>query len=1115
MNQNRLSHKTPDRESRSKDEYSEVYVWGSNHHGQLGLEERSIGKSHSTPRVLTLNFIIKEISCGEDHAALVTTRGHVYTIGSNAEGRLGIGSRSIDRVSHPTLIESLLSNKCMKISCGWAHTLALMESGEIYSWGAGESGALGNGSSENTWAPTRISLENKVFLSAKKISAGAFHSAFVSELGTLYVCGSGDAGQLGTGKREKEIFPVQMTLMTERVKDVACGVYHTLILTERSKVYATGGNILGQLGLGSKKNTNIPTRIKDLDYQRVVKVACGQHSAALTEKGEVYVWGTGVFGEQVIPFRYSSPGQVFKDISLNGFFGVVLDQDNGIWTWGGNNNGELGLGHYDPSAKLIKNDLLRDKRINRFACGVSFVIASVGNDESLFQPSISPLKHHRRSVGLGDSQRTPHKAEFEHQEEITQRIFGATSASESKLKSKVAHRHSSVHKIREADIPPYQRKTSTERVPPMNNRPESPEFIDLLAGEKRRSEKRREEREKADNLGIIEKLLKQKENLEKSLVIEREEKASLEHNLMVLNKRLQQIESGPEGLRDLSENFKRQAKKFNELRDYYEDETKMKEKISHELKSEQIRSKEFALRLEEKQDIIAALQVKVEQGENSRKKVYDLESAKQKLVQQVEILEMEKKAHIFDLHKLKDCLSEANTDLTQKNDTIHRLESLRRSDQDELNKLQNEVLILNQKLKDFTDRHERNLRNLDQESELRRQLEDDLRASKHREEENKDHIKRLISEMEHLKGMYERNMEDEHENRSKLLQENNSLTQQLNGLQEELNQVYDEKADLEAEFEETQQKNSRLMELFNHEIDRQSEALHQKTQKTAKKTANLSFELTDDSKDEVKRHEISHPTRTETFNQHITETINQARVGSNLYKSQFAQEKSFQSTNLEPLSRSVIEPRSGALDRSTKSPIRNPLRSPLRSPHRSPMRNDTDLNTSDFGRSREREVNPYVSLDEKPTKETYLNRSRVQSQDFKDQSFEDALPETKRREALGGSALKRNSVLNDEASNEYERIDASKILTPAKNTSILIKDEGTHSGRSKGVRSPLKDLAATLDSKETETLGGDDKDYLDDIKEVQSKMNSLERQKNDLYVRMQEFEKRMSFDDGK
>jgi len=117
-----------------------LILLSGNHYGQLGLEERSIGKSHSTPRVLTLNFIIKEISCGEDHAALVTSkkhygekvihiliaRGQIYTLGSNAEGRLGVGSRSIDRASHPTLVESLANNKCVKISCGWTHTLAVM-----------------------------------------------------------------------------------------------------------------------------------------------------------------------------------------------------------------------------------------------------------------------------------------------------------------------------------------------------------------------------------------------------------------------------------------------------------------------------------------------------------------------------------------------------------------------------------------------------------------------------------------------------------------------------------------------------------------------------------------------------------------------------------------------------------------------------------------------------------------------------------------------------------------------------------------------------------------------------------------------------------------------------
>ena len=52
-----------------------------------------------------------------------------------------------------------------------------------------------------------------------------------TEYGNLYVCGAGDAGQLGTGKRDRELTPVQLSLITDRVSQVACGIFHTLILT--------------------------------------------------------------------------------------------------------------------------------------------------------------------------------------------------------------------------------------------------------------------------------------------------------------------------------------------------------------------------------------------------------------------------------------------------------------------------------------------------------------------------------------------------------------------------------------------------------------------------------------------------------------------------------------------------------------------------------------------------------------------------------------------------------------------------------------------------------------------------------------------------------------------
>lgn len=77
------------------------------------------------------------------------------------------------------------------------------------------------------------------------------------------------------------------------------------MLTERGRVYSTGGNTFGQLGIGNKKNTNIPTRIKDFDRHNVVKIACGHHSAALTDRGDIFIWGTGIFGEYLTPVKFS------------------------------------------------------------------------------------------------------------------------------------------------------------------------------------------------------------------------------------------------------------------------------------------------------------------------------------------------------------------------------------------------------------------------------------------------------------------------------------------------------------------------------------------------------------------------------------------------------------------------------------------------------------------------------------------------------------------------------------------------------------------------------------------------------------------------------------------
>ena len=47
-------------------------------------------------------------------------------------------------------------NKIVQISCGSEHSMAVTSGGDLYSWGWGEHGNLGHGTTTNQMVPTRV-----------------------------------------------------------------------------------------------------------------------------------------------------------------------------------------------------------------------------------------------------------------------------------------------------------------------------------------------------------------------------------------------------------------------------------------------------------------------------------------------------------------------------------------------------------------------------------------------------------------------------------------------------------------------------------------------------------------------------------------------------------------------------------------------------------------------------------------------------------------------------------------------------------------------------------------------------------------------------------------------
>lgn len=80
-------------------------------------------------------------------------------MGSNHEGRLGIGETKMPHTSQPCLVETLSAHHAVDISCGWGHTVAITKDGAAFSWGVGEFGALGSGFTRNEWTPVRVKLQ--------------------------------------------------------------------------------------------------------------------------------------------------------------------------------------------------------------------------------------------------------------------------------------------------------------------------------------------------------------------------------------------------------------------------------------------------------------------------------------------------------------------------------------------------------------------------------------------------------------------------------------------------------------------------------------------------------------------------------------------------------------------------------------------------------------------------------------------------------------------------------------------------------------------------------------------------------------------------------------------
>ncbi|CAB3389017.1 Hypothetical predicted protein [Cloeon dipterum] len=185
---------------------------------------------------------------------------------------------------------------------------------EVFGFGKNEEGFLGTGDMKPHTEHTKIEQ-----LCGQNIQGLNFsnHSFFaLSASGSVFAWGRNNHGQLGLGTKENTLIPTKIegVLATNRVVQVACSSNHTLVLTSDREVFTFGWNKNGQLGLGHNEDQTLPIK---LDFPSaggvVTAIACLFFSSvALLDSGEVFAWGKNDYGilgqnadlkEQPVPCR--------------------------------------------------------------------------------------------------------------------------------------------------------------------------------------------------------------------------------------------------------------------------------------------------------------------------------------------------------------------------------------------------------------------------------------------------------------------------------------------------------------------------------------------------------------------------------------------------------------------------------------------------------------------------------------------------------------------------------------------------------------------------------------------------------------------------------------------
>lgn len=384
-----------------------LYTWGDSSDGRLGLVEARTGASTHTPAwcdALKGKSEVVSVSCGLAAMGAVTKDfGNIFTWGT---GPLGLGNDKITS-SRPFMMISLREIGIKQLSCGGSHMVCLSKDGNVFAWGAGDSGQLGQGEGMpgcgDPLQMPQVGLHAK--LPVASVCAGPEQTLLVTTSGLLYVCGENKDGQLGLPETTKVFYPTRVKAL-ESTPIGQCAVASKFAVC----VSKTGSGAYWFGKLLKSKTITPPERIPRFT-NRPISFCAASRTTALFLVGlsmdtttkeystdssvysvgsDLYLLGHGDDEEKPLPVLIEGlEGHGAVQIAISPTHAGCVTQDGRVLMWGKDSSGQLGSSYMASCKRPAEAISISGFKYTALAVGEGFSAALCSEDDSKLIPDVA------------------------------------------------------------------------------------------------------------------------------------------------------------------------------------------------------------------------------------------------------------------------------------------------------------------------------------------------------------------------------------------------------------------------------------------------------------------------------------------------------------------------------------------------------------------------------------------------------------------------------------------------------------------------------------------------------------------------------------------------------